>query len=150
MLISFCLAATLLAIAITDIRFRRIPDILSLPLIIGGLALAAWDVHSGAPFRVLGDRAIGAASGYLIFAAIGGVFFRLRGHEGLGLGDAKLLGAAGAWLGWQMLPVLVLIAALGGLTQVAVQTLLSRNTDGTLAFGPWLAASFFLLWIIGG
>ncbi|MEO1910200.1 MAG: A24 family peptidase [Paracoccus sp. (in: a-proteobacteria)] len=150
MLISLCLAATLLAIAITDIRFRRIPDILSLPLIIGGLALAAWDVHSGAPFQVLGDRAIGAASGYLIFAAIGGVFFRLRGQEGLGLGDAKLLGAAGAWLGWQMLPVLVLIAALGGLTQVAVQTLVSRNTDGTLAFGPWLAASFFLLWIIGG
>ncbi|QDA36467.1 prepilin peptidase [Paracoccus liaowanqingii] len=147
MLITFCLLATLLAIAVTDVRHRRIPDMLSLPLIAAGLALAAGQVWLGAPSQVLNDRVIGAAVGYLIFAAIGSAFFRLRGTEGLGLGDAKLLAAAGAWLGWQMLPALVLIAAVGGLAQVGVQALRSRNPDGTLAFGPWLALGFSVLWV---
>lgn len=148
MLITSCLLATLLAIAVTDIRHRRIPDLLSLPLIAAGLAVAAGEVWSGAPWQILTDRVIGAAAGYLVFAAIGSAFFRLRGTEGLGLGDAKLLAAAGAWLGWSMLPALVLIAAVGGLAQVGVQALLSRNLDPTLAFGPWLALGFLVLWII--
>lgn len=147
MIVDIGLFATLLAILVIDLRHRRIPDLLSLPLIAAGLGLALIRV-SGVTAT---DSVIGAAAGYLIFAAIGSAFFRLRGVEGLGLGDAKLLAAAGAWLGWQMLPAVVLLAALGGLAQVAVRAALARGAPiaPSLAFGPWLAAAFFLLWVWG-
>ena len=144
------LFAALLAISVVDIRTRRIPDLLSLPLICAGLMQAGWAVQRGAAPVVLTDGIIGAAAGYLVFAAIGAAFFRMRGHEGLGLGDAKLLAAAGAWLGWQMLPAVVLIAALGGLAQMAVVGRLrpAHAADRSLAFGPWLAVAFFSLWML--
>ncbi|MDQ1901660.1 A24 family peptidase [Paracoccus sp. WLY502] len=144
------LFAALVAISVIDIRTRRIPDLLSLSLMCAGLIQAAWAVQRGAAPTVLTDSIIGAASGYLVFAAIGAAFFRMRGQEGLGLGDAKLLAAAGAWLGWQMLPAVVLIAALGGLAQMAVAGRLwpARAADRSLAFGPWLALAFFSLWIL--
>ena len=76
----------------------------------------------------------------------------MRRKEGLGLGDAKLLAAAGAWLGWQMLPSVVVIAALGGLAQVTVAGRLRSNhtADRSLALGPWLALAFFSLWAVSG
>lgn len=150
MIIDVCLFATLLAISVVDLRSRRIPDALSLPLVAAGLALAVAKVIGGAPVFVLTDSVIGAASGYLVFAAIGTAFYRLRHREGLGLGDAKLLAAAGAWTGWQYLPEIVLVAAVGGLVQVSLTTVLARGKakDPSLAFGPWLAAGFFLCWMM--
>lgn len=144
------LFAALIAISVIDIRSRRIPDLLSLPLICAGLMQSFWAVQRGAAPTVLTDSIIGAAAGYLVFAAIGAAFFRLRGQEGLGLGDAKLLAAAGAWLGWQMLPSVVLVAALGGLAQATVAERLwpTRAADRSLAFGPWLALAFFSLWML--
>lgn len=144
------LFAALVAISVVDIRTRRIPDFLSIPLICAGLIQAGLAVQRGAAPTLLTDSIIGAAAGYLVFAAIGAAFFRMRGQEGLGLGDAKLLAAAGAWLGWQILPAVVLIAALGGLAQMAVAGWLwpARATDRSLAFGPWLALAFFSLWML--
>ena len=75
-----------------------------------GLAVA-WAVDPG----LLGDHALGALAGFASLAVIASVYRRVRGREGLGLGDAKLLAAAGAWLGWQALPSVVLIAAASGL-----------------------------------
>jgi leader peptidase (prepilin peptidase)/N-methyltransferase len=136
------LSLTLLVISIVDGRSLRIPDALSLPLIALGLALSvALPGGSGL------SHAIGAAAGFLFFAVIGEAHFRLRGVEGLGLGDAKLFSAAGAWLGWQNLPAVLLVAALGGLAQALLVQ--HRQPARPLAFGPWIAAGFWLVWIAG-
>ena len=132
------LALALVMLARTDLREQRLPDRLTLPLVAMGLGLSAWRVE-GVPFAQL----IGASGGFLLFWALGEAHFRLRGAEGLGLGDAKLIAAAGAWLGWRDLPLLVLIAALGALAAVAVGRLPKRE----IAFGPWLAMAFMLLWL---
>ena len=134
------LAAILALITRYDLRSHRIPDALSLPLLAAGLLLA-WLRAGGLPWPELA----GAAAGYGVFAAIGAVFYRLRGVDGLGLGDAKLLGAAGAWLGWEALPALVLIASLGALLAAKIA---ARDRDHRLAFGPWLSAAFLLLWLL--
>lgn len=131
------LLAVLVAIAAIDLRSLRIPDALSLPLVAAGLAVAP--ALRGTAFA---DHAIGAVAAFGLFALIGELHFRRRGTEGLGLGDAKLFAAGGAWLGWQALPMVLLIAALGGLAGAAV-----RGRDRPLAFGPWLAAGIAVLWL---
>ena len=103
-----------------------------------GLALAATGLR---PM----DHVIGVVAGYALFWGIGEVYFRRTGREGLGLGDAKLFGGAGAWLGWQALPFVLLIAALGGLAAALVQR--RRGGGAELAFGPWLAAGLWVLWM---
>ena len=125
-------------IAVVDFRDRRIPDIASLPLIVIGLAISGFASQIG-----LADRLIGAGVGFLVLWALGAAFYRLRGVEGLGIGDAKLFAATGAWLGWQDLPVVLLMAAVMGLAYAA----LTRKR--VLAFGPWLAAGFALSWLHG-
>lgn len=94
---------------------------------------------------------VGAAAGLAAFWALGEAHHRLRGKEGLGLGDAKLLGAAGAWLGWRALAPLVLVAALGALAWAALQAARGGASRGLgtrgLAFGPWLALGLMLLWL---
>lgn len=132
------LAGTLLSLALIDLRERRLPDALTLPLALVGFIVSAWRA-GGVPVPEL----VGAFAGFLVFWALGELYYQLRGAEGLGLGDAKLLGAAGAWLGWRDLPVLVLIAALGAL----VATLIHRPDRRDIAFGPWLAATFLGLWL---
>lgn len=128
----------LLAISLIDIKSLRIPDTLSLPLIAMGLVLAVLSSRTAAL-----DHAIGAAVAFLLFAGVGEVFFRLRGIDGLGLGDAKLFAAAGAWLGWQNLPLVLLLASVGGL----IQALLWHKPQAQIAFGPWIALAIGLVWI---
>ncbi len=139
---SLFLAGTLLAIAVIDLRTYRIPDALSLPLLCVGLLLA-WFEPEARPW----DHALGAVLGYGSLALFGEIYFRLRHREGLGLGDAKLFGAAGAWLGWQALPLVLAIASAGALV-FALVTLRWRR-DPRLAFGPWLAFGFWIGWITG-
>lgn len=132
------LAIVLLWLSLIDLRERRLPDRLSVPLIAAGLVLAAIRVE-GLPAAQL----LGAAAGYAVFALFGWAFFRLRGVEGLGLGDAKLLAAAGAWLGWQALPLVVLI---GAVLALVAALLGARDRAHQLAFGPWLALGFAAVW----
>ncbi|WP_259946200.1 A24 family peptidase [Jannaschia sp. W003] len=122
-----------------DRRTRRLPDRLTLPLAAAGLALAAART-GGVPVAELAGLAIGFGTFWLF----GALFYRLRGVDGLGLGDAKLFGAAGAWLGAEALPV-VLIAATAPALLWAVARDVERGT--ALAFGPWLAGGFLLVWI---
>nr|WP_282957627.1 A24 family peptidase [Silicimonas algicola] len=89
------------------------------------------------------DASLGAATGFALFAILGAAYHRRFGVEGLGGGDAKLLAAAGAWLGWQPLPFVVLIASAGTLAVV----LLSRSKRRDIAFGPGLALAFALVWL---
>lgn len=133
------LAGVLFRLVLIDLKDRRLPDLYTIPLILAGLVLNAVLA------RGLPESAIwGAILGYLVFWLIGVVYFRARGVEGLGLGDAKLLSAAGAWLGVEALPLLVLLSAAGALISALIQGLEAREH---LAFGPWLAAVFFLMWL---
>jgi leader peptidase (prepilin peptidase)/N-methyltransferase len=137
---------TLLALAWIDLEWLILPDTLTLPLLLGGLA-ATW---LAAP-EALGDAALGAGLGWLVFAAVAAGYRALRGRDGLGGGDAKLLGAAGAWLGWQALPQVMLLAAVAALGVVGTLRLVrGRAFDGVeLAFGPWLALATWLVWLYG-
>lgn len=134
----FGLTLALLRVAQVDLATLRIPDAVSLPLIGAGLGLAALS-----PAPALADRLIGAGTGFLLLAVIGEVYFRWRQSEGLGLGDAKLFGAAGAWLGWQALPLVLALAAAAALIWAVV-----RRRHGVQAFGPWLALGFWLVWLM--
>ncbi|MEQ6250389.1 A24 family peptidase [Sulfitobacter sp. HNIBRBA3233] len=133
--------AVLLSLLVrTDLREKRLPDRYTLPLIVLGLTLNTF-VRGALPTGEIW----GAIFGYLAFWALGSLFFSLRRQEGLGLGDAKLLAAAGAWLGLEALPLVVLISALGALGFALISR---RERTDQLAFGPWLAAAFFVLWIV--
>lgn len=125
----------LLALAVLDARHFWLPDALTLPLAVIGLTLGDWFLP--APFR---DRAVGAALGYGLLFALAWSYRRLRGREGLGLGDAKLLGAIGAWTGWQALPLVLLVASGAGLLWVLIERLQGRTVerDARLPLGTFL------------
>jgi leader peptidase (prepilin peptidase)/N-methyltransferase len=143
---SLALGWTLLALAAIDIRHYWLPDRLTLPLIPAGL-LVAWLVDPAA----LASHAIGALAGFLAFAAIAWTYRRLRRRAGLGLGDAKLLAAAGAWLGWPALPVLVAVAATLALAAALVRAASGERLGAAsrIAFGPYLALALWLFWLFG-
>lgn len=136
----------LLALAAWDLRCGLLPDRLTLPLLLAGLAATALF----APAR-LEAHLLGAAAGFLSLAALRALYRLLRGREGLGLGDAKLLAAGGAWLGWEGLASVVLLgcatAALSLLPRHLAGHRLSRHS--ALAFGPWLALGIWLVWLLG-
>jgi leader peptidase (prepilin peptidase)/N-methyltransferase len=135
----------LLALAWIDARTGLLPDRLTLPLILAGFA-QAWFL--GADIRA---SAIGAAAGYGFVWLIEIAYRRLRGRAGIGLGDAKLLAAAGAWLGWEALPLTVLGASVLALAVVAARMAqgraMDRNTE--IPFGPFLALAMWALRLLG-
>ena len=134
------LLMALLLASVIDMRRMILPDWITLPLIPAGLLLAQWQVPS------LPDRVIGAVLGYGCLAGISALYRRLRHRDGLGLGDAKLFAAAGAWVGWIGLPSVLLIAAASGL----LWALLKRQAlDRPFPFGPFLAIGFWLVWRFG-
>ena len=139
------LAWALMALAAIDVRRGILPDTLTLPLTAAGLALAAID---GGP---LADRGLGAVAGYAAFASVAALYRLWRGRDGLGLGDAKLMAAAGAWVGWQSLPSVVLSAALAGLAGFGLRRMFNREAglDRSIAFGPFLALAIWLVWLYG-
>lgn len=142
-LIAAALGLVLLLLSAEDLRSRRIPDVLSLPLILAGIAgAAAWSDQAVAV------HAIGAVVGYATLAMLGEVYFRTRGREGLGLGDAKLFAAAGAWLGWPALPFVLLAASALGLITVLLLGIAGRQTR-EIPFGPALSLAFWMIFIWG-
>jgi len=136
----------LLTLGWTDLRSWLLPDLLTLPLIIVGL-VAAFVLDPDQ----LTERALGAALGYLSLAAVAALYRTLRDREGLGGGDAKLLAAAGAWLGAAALPQVILLAALSALGAAAclrlTGTKLGRHS--AMPFGPFLALATWVLWLLG-
>jgi leader peptidase (prepilin peptidase)/N-methyltransferase len=136
----------LLALAWIDLRSWLLPDALTLPLIVAGLA-AAFLFNPDQ----LTERALGAALGYLSLRAIAALYRALRGREGLGGGDAKLLAASGAWLGAAALPQVILFAALSALTAAACLRFggVGLGIHSALPFGPFLALATWVLWLSG-
>ena len=140
LLATLFLMAMLLRLGVIDLQSRRLPNELTLPLLVMGLILNGY-LEGGLPSAAIA----GALAGFAAFWLIGTVYFRLRGVDGLGLGDAKLLAAAGAWLGLESLPVLVLLAAVAALLFTILR---DGDARDPLAFGPWLAMAFFFLWVL--
>lgn len=135
----------LLVTAALDAERHWLPDALTLPLIPLGLA-AGW-AGLGPP---LTDRLIGAAAGGLGLLAVAWLYERLRGREGLGGGDPKLLAALGAWLGWAQLPFVLLGAGLAGLAAVAAMRLRGEEVGAAtpLPLGALMALAGWPLWLV--
>lgn len=132
----------LLTLAVLDWRHFWLPDALTLPLAFLGFTIGLW-----ATDVALVDRAIGAAAGYGALLAIALGYRAVRGRDGLGLGDAKLLGALGAWMGWQALPFILLIASATGLL-VMLMTGRAKEAGARVPLGTFLALAAVPAWII--
>lgn len=145
--IDCALGWTLLTLAWIDWTDFLLPDVLTLPLLLAGLTLT----YLRDP-EMLADHAIAAVLGYLSFQGLAFVYQKLRGREGLGGGDSKLIGAAGAWCGLAALPWIVLGSAVLGLLAALGLALAGRSMTSTsrIPFGPCIALGFWLIWLHGG
>ena len=137
-------AWTLLALTLIDLDHKLLPDSLTLPLLWAGLLVNLPEL-----FAPLSSSVIGAAAGYLALWSVYKLFKLVTGKEGMGYGDFKLLAAIGAWLGWQLLPVVILLSALvGSVVGIALIVFGGRSSQTAIPFGPYLAAAglIALLW----
>ena len=134
----------LLALAALDIAEFWLPDALTATLAGAGVATGLLGVDP-----VPTERLIGGLGGFAILWAVGALYKVVRGREGLGGGDPKLLGAIGLWLGWRMLPVVVFLAALTGLAVVLAGMLSGRRASlgDRLPFGALLAVAAYPAWL---
>ena len=136
----------LIALAFIDLETGYLPDAVTIPLIFVGLATNSFGAV--VPFAA---SLSGAVAGFVAFWLIGAVFKALRGKDGLGHGDKKLLAAIGAWGGWMMLPAVVLIGALATLGAIGVSKFRGEtiSTDAPVPFGPGLCAAGFTCLLTG-
>jgi leader peptidase (prepilin peptidase)/N-methyltransferase len=142
----------LVALAFIDVDHQLLPDNLTLPLLWLGLLLSLWGPQpEGASVPVdLRSSLIGAAAGYLSLWCVFHAFRLLTGKEGMGYGDFKLFAALGAWLGWQMLlPVILVAAAVGAVTGIVILAVKGKDRSTPIPFGPYLAASGWLMLLFG-
>ena len=141
----------LIPLSAIDIDHQILPDIMTLPLLWIGLTLSLFSPQPAEMLFIPPNTAIvGALAGYLSLWTVYQCFRLLTGKEGMGYGDFKLLAALGAWLGWQILPMLVLIAAATGTVFAVVQMLLRRQERGQpMTIGQWLAAAGWII-LVGG
>jgi leader peptidase (prepilin peptidase)/N-methyltransferase len=150
-LMGIVLTLFLVPITLIDFDHQLIPDSLVLPLLWVGLIMSLFSPIPGAEtlFISSSDAVIGAVAGYLILWTVYQAFKLVTGKEGMGYGDFKLLAALGAWLGWQQLPIVIILSALVG-SIVGISLILFRGRDRQipLPFGPYLAAAGWiaLLW----
>ena len=142
----------LIAISVIDIDHQIIPDSISLPLIWAGLFLSLFHPVAGAEILFIdATTAIaGGLAGYLSLWSIYHLFRLLTGKEGMGYGDFKLLAALGAWLGWQMLPLIILLsAAVGAVVGISLIAFKRHDRSVPIPFGPYLAAAGWIAMLYG-
>ncbi|WP_022948275.1 prepilin peptidase [Methylohalobius crimeensis] len=134
----------LIALTFIDFDHQLLPDNLTLPLLWLGLVLSLFEIFTDPPTAIMG-----AAAGYGLLWSVYQLFRLVTGKEGMGYGDFKLLAAAGAWLGWQMLPLMILLSSLAGaVIGVGLTFILGRDKNIPMPFGPYLAIAAWiaLLW----
>ena len=135
----------LLLLTLIDLRTQLLPDIITLPLLWLGLLL-----NFGGLFTTLPAAVQGAVFGYLSLWTIFHAFRLLTGKEGMGYGDFKLLALLGAWLGWQVLPLVLLLAALlGAVVGLALIAWGGHDRREPIPFGPWLALAGWIALLAG-
>lgn len=137
---------SLIALTFIDADTQLLPDDITLPLLWAGLLFNLYGT-----FAPLAAAVTGAAAGYLSLWTVYWLFKLATGKEGMGFGDFKLLAAIGAWLGWQALPLVILLASLvGAVVGVALMTIARRARDNPIPFGPYLAAAGVIAMFWGG
>lgn len=142
----------LIAISVIDIDHQIIPDSISLPLIWAGLTLSLF--RDSVPAEILfidpATAIAGGLAGYLSLWSIYHLFRLVTGKEGMGYGDFKLLAALGAWLGWQMLPLIILLsAAVGAVVGISLIVFSRHDRSVPIPFGPYLAAAGWIAMLYG-
>jgi len=127
----------LIAMTFIDVDTQLLPDDLTFPLLWAGLL-----INLNGTFVPLQDAVIGAVAGYLVLWAVYWLFKLATGKEGMGYGDFKLLAALGAWLGWAMLPTIILLSSVvGAIVGISLIVFAKRGRDKPIPFGPYLAAA---------
>jgi len=135
----------LVAMTFIDIDTQLLPDDLTYPLLWAGLLV---NLHG--TFVPLQDAVVGAAAGYLVLWSVYWLFKLVTGKEGMGYGDFKLLAALGAWLGWQMLPTIILLSSVvGAIVGISLIVFAKRGRDKPIPFGPYLAAAGLIALLYG-
>ena len=130
----------MVALTFIDLDTQLLPDDITLPLLWLGLAF-----NLGTTYTELPDAVIGAMAGYLALWSVFWLFKLATGKEGMGYGDFKLLAAIGAWLGWQILPLTILLSSLvGAVVGIALIVLRRHGREIPIPFGPYLAAAGLL------
>ncbi|MCE7505061.1 A24 family peptidase [Polynucleobacter sp. IMCC30063] len=145
-LASSILTLTLLVLALIDFRTFRLPDLITLPLMMAGLG---FNYFYQPGFTSFDSALVGVVLGFGFLWGVNLLYRLLKKQDGIGLGDAKLLAALGAWLGWQALPDILLLAALMGLVGGWIWLRWQRlATSQAFPFGPFLAFAgiIALLW----
>jgi leader peptidase (prepilin peptidase)/N-methyltransferase len=135
---------TIIPLCMIDLDEQLLPDGITLPLLWAGLALSLGSIFIDSQASI-----IGALAGYLSLWLVYHLFKLATGKEGMGYGDFKLLGAIGAWVGWQALPVVILFSSVvGAATGILLIAFKSRNRGQPIPFGPFLASAGWitLLW----
>lgn len=139
------LSWSLIALTMIDIDTYLLPDDITLPLLWLGLIL-----NSGGMFTDLSSAVWGAVAGYLSLWLVYQIFKVVTGKEGMGFGDFKLLAALGAWMGWQMLPQIVLLSSLvGAVIGIAMIVIRGRDKNIPIPFGPYLAIAGWIAFVWG-
>jgi len=135
----------LIALTMIDADTQFLPDSLTLPLLWAGLIINNFNVFSN-----LESALWGAVFGYLSLWVVYHAFKLLTGKEGMGYGDFKLLGALGAWFGWQSLPIIILLSSVvGAIVGIAMILLLGKDKNIPIPFGPYLAIAGWITLIWG-
>lgn len=143
---------SLLAISVIDIDHQIIPDSISLPLMWTGLFMSLFHPLAGSEVLFVEPRSsiVGALAGYLCLWCVYQLFRLVTGKEGMGYGDFKLLAALGAWLGWQALPLIVVLSAfVGALFGIALMVFARHDRNVPIPFGPYLAAAGWIAMLYG-
>jgi leader peptidase (prepilin peptidase)/N-methyltransferase len=143
-LAAIVLTWVLVALAFIDIDHQLLPDVMVLPFLWAGLLLNLFGTFASLPNAV-----IGAAAGYLSLWLVFHLFKLVTGKEGMGYGDFKLFALFGAWLGWQSLPLIILLSSfIGAAIGIALIVFRGRDRAQPLPFGPYLAAAGWvaMLW----
>ena len=150
-IMAIVLTLALVPVAMIDADTQLIPDSIVLPLMWIGLAMSLYHPVVGAEtlFVAPHDAIVGAIAGYLSLWCIYWLFKLVTGKEGMGYGDFKLLAALGAWLGWQQLPLIILMSAVvGAIVGIAIMVIRKHERSVPIPFGPYLAAAGWIsmLW----
>ena len=137
------LTYALIALSTIDYRTTLLPDSITLPFLWLGLL-----ANINGTFTDLTSAVVGAMAGYLSLWSVYWGFKLLTGKDGMGFGDFKLLGLLGAWLGWQMLPIIIILSSLAGAIIGLSLIALGRDKDHPIPFGPYLAIAGWtaLIW----
>jgi leader peptidase (prepilin peptidase)/N-methyltransferase len=135
---------TLICLTMIDYDHQLLPDDLTLPLLWLGLLANSFGIFVNLPAAVWGT-----AIGYLLLWSLFWAFKLITGKEGMGFGDFKLLAALGAWLGWQALPMIIILSSLSGALLGGFLVLKGRDRNQPIPFGPYLAIAGWVVFMWG-